>query len=43
VRRCRRVLLGTRDAMPLYAQLGFVPRTSLPPRPYPTTEMVLVR
>lgn len=43
VRRARRVHLGTRDAQALYAKLGFVPRAALPPRPYTTTEMVLVR
>jgi nitroimidazol reductase NimA-like FMN-containing flavoprotein (pyridoxamine 5'-phosphate oxidase superfamily)/ribosomal protein S18 acetylase RimI-like enzyme len=43
VRRARFVRLGTRDAMPFYANLGFIPRDSLPPRPYHSTEMVLVR
>ncbi len=43
VRRCRRVWLGTRDAQRLYASFGFVPRSALPPRPYATTEMVLLR
>jgi len=43
VRGCRRVLLGTRDAQSLYARFGFVPRAAAPPRPYPTTEMVLIR
>jgi nitroimidazol reductase NimA-like FMN-containing flavoprotein (pyridoxamine 5'-phosphate oxidase superfamily)/GNAT superfamily N-acetyltransferase len=43
VRRCRRVLLATRDAQGLYAPLGFVPRTSLPPRPWASSELVLVR
>lgn len=43
VRRCRRVWLGTRDAQTLYARFGFVPRAQLPPRPYATTEMVLLR
>ncbi len=43
VRDARFVLLGTRDAQGLYAQFGFVPRASLPPRPYASTEMVLVR
>lgn len=43
VRRCHRVLLGTRDAAPFYAQLGFVTRSSEPPRAFATTELVLVR
>jgi len=43
VRRCRVVRLGTRDAQTLYQGFGFVPLTSLPPRPYPTTEMLLRR
>lgn len=43
VRDARFVLLGTKDAQGLYAGLGFVPRASLPPRPYPSTEMVLTR
>jgi len=43
VRGVRFVRLGTRDAMTFYAKLGFVPRDSLPPRPYESTEMVLVR
>jgi nitroimidazol reductase NimA-like FMN-containing flavoprotein (pyridoxamine 5'-phosphate oxidase superfamily)/GNAT superfamily N-acetyltransferase len=43
VRRCRRVLLSTRDAQGLYAPLGFVPRASLPARPYVSSELVLVR
>ena len=43
VRHCRVVRLGTRDAQSLYAGFGFVPLTSLPPRPYATTEMLLRR
>ena len=43
VRRCRRVLLATRDAQGLYARLGFIPRAEAPPRPFPSTEMVLLR
>ena len=43
VRGCRVVRLGTRDAQALYAGFGFLPLTSLPPRPYVTTEMLLRR
>jgi nitroimidazol reductase NimA-like FMN-containing flavoprotein (pyridoxamine 5'-phosphate oxidase superfamily)/GNAT superfamily N-acetyltransferase len=43
VRHARFVRLGTRDAMPFYAKMGFIPRDSLPPRPYTSTEMVLIR
>jgi ribosomal protein S18 acetylase RimI-like enzyme/nitroimidazol reductase NimA-like FMN-containing flavoprotein (pyridoxamine 5'-phosphate oxidase superfamily) len=43
VRRTRIVELGTRDAQALYARFGFVPRDALPPRPYATTDMVLIR
>jgi ribosomal protein S18 acetylase RimI-like enzyme len=43
VRGARVVRLGTRDAQSLYARFGFVPTSALPPRPYPTTEMVLRR
>ena len=43
VRSVRRVWLATKDAQPLYAKLGFVPRSELPPRPYESTEMVLDR
>ena len=43
VRHCRVVRLGTRDAQSLYAGFGFVAVTSLPPRPYATTEMLLRR
>jgi nitroimidazol reductase NimA-like FMN-containing flavoprotein (pyridoxamine 5'-phosphate oxidase superfamily)/GNAT superfamily N-acetyltransferase len=43
VRHAKFVRLGTRDAMPFYEKMGFIPRDSLPPRPYSSTEMVLVR
>ena len=43
VRRARFVKLGTRDAMSFYAKMGFVERDALPPRPYRSIEMVLVR
>jgi len=43
VRGARFVKLGTRDAMSFYAKMGFVETASLPPRPYRSTEMVLVR
>ncbi len=43
VRDVRYVRLGTRDAMTFYAKMGFISRDSLPPRPYASTEMVLVR
>ncbi|MFO0598772.1 MAG: pyridoxamine 5'-phosphate oxidase family protein [Myxococcaceae bacterium] len=43
VRRCRVVRLGTKDAQSLYADFGFVPVSSLPPRAFPTTEMALRR
>jgi len=43
VRRARFVKLGTRDAMGFYAAMGFVPKETLPTRPYTSTEMVLVR
>jgi ribosomal protein S18 acetylase RimI-like enzyme len=43
VRGCRVVRLGTRDAQSLYAGFGFVPLSASPPRPYPTTEMLLRR
>ena len=43
VRRCRVLRLGTRDAQSLYASFGFVPLSALPPRPYPTTEMLFRR
>lgn len=43
VRGARMAWLMTRDAMPMYRKLGFVERAELPPKPYPSTEMVLVR
>lgn len=43
IRRARRVLLATRDAQPLYAPFGFIPRGEVPPRPWPSVEMVLLR
>lgn len=43
VRNTRMVALGTKDAQGLYARFGFVDRASLPPKPYHSTEMVLVR
>lgn len=43
VRGCRRVMLATRDAQGLYARLGFVARSALPPRAFTPTELVLVR
>jgi nitroimidazol reductase NimA-like FMN-containing flavoprotein (pyridoxamine 5'-phosphate oxidase superfamily)/GNAT superfamily N-acetyltransferase len=43
VRRARFVRLGTRDAMTFYRKLGFVDAREPPPRPYPSTDMVLVR
>jgi ribosomal protein S18 acetylase RimI-like enzyme len=43
VRGARRVWLGTRDAQRFYARLGFAEEKILPPRPHPTTEMVLRR
>jgi GNAT superfamily N-acetyltransferase/nitroimidazol reductase NimA-like FMN-containing flavoprotein (pyridoxamine 5'-phosphate oxidase superfamily) len=43
VRGCGRVLLATRDAQALYARFGFIPRADAPPRPFPSTEMVLLR
>lgn len=43
VRGAQVVQLGTRDAMALYAQFGFVPTSTLPPRPFTTVEMVLQR
>jgi nitroimidazol reductase NimA-like FMN-containing flavoprotein (pyridoxamine 5'-phosphate oxidase superfamily)/GNAT superfamily N-acetyltransferase len=42
VRNAATVLLGTRDAQPLYARFGFVPRAQLT-RPFATTEMALLR
>ncbi len=43
VRGARRVMLGTRDAHSLYERFGFVDRAALPPRRFPTTEMILIR
>ncbi len=43
VRSVRRVWLGTRDAQRFYERLGFREGRMIPPRPYPTTEMVLER
>lgn len=43
VRGTRRIFLGTKDAQKLYEGFGFVSKVSLPPRPYATTEMVLMR
>lgn len=43
IRRARFVRLGTRDAMGFYARMGFVATSSLLPRPYTSTDMVLVR
>jgi nitroimidazol reductase NimA-like FMN-containing flavoprotein (pyridoxamine 5'-phosphate oxidase superfamily)/GNAT superfamily N-acetyltransferase len=43
VRGARRVWLGTRDAQQFYARFGFAEGRMIPPRPYPTTEMVLER
>lgn len=43
VRGCRVVRLGTRDAQSLYAKFGFLPLSALPPRAFPTTEMLLRR
>ena len=43
VRRCRRVMLGTRDAQTLYARFGFIPTSEAPKRPFQTTDMVLLR
>lgn len=43
VRRARLVELGTKDANGFYERLGFVPGSSMPPRPYASTHMVLER
>lgn len=45
VRNVRRVYLGTRDAQSFHARLGFGERHDLEilRRPYPSTEMVLLR
>lgn len=43
LRATRRIMLGTRDAMGLYQQFGFIDRAALPPRPFVTTEMVKIQ
>jgi GNAT superfamily N-acetyltransferase/nitroimidazol reductase NimA-like FMN-containing flavoprotein (pyridoxamine 5'-phosphate oxidase superfamily) len=43
VRAVTTVMLGTRDAQPLYARFGFVERDALPPRGFDSTDMVLTR
>lgn len=43
VRATATVMLGTRDAQPLYARFGFVDVATLPPRGFTTTDMVRVR
>lgn len=43
VRRARFVRLGTQDAMRFYEKMGFIETSALPPRPYRSTDMVLVR
>ena len=43
VREASTVLLKTRDAQALYAKLGFVEVSQLPPKPYASTEMALIR
>lgn len=43
VRNTTAVFLSTRDAQDLYAKLGFKDRALLPPKPYPSTEMILQR
>lgn len=43
VRHAAFVRLATRDAQGLYAGFGFVEATQLPPKPYPSSEMVLRR
>jgi nitroimidazol reductase NimA-like FMN-containing flavoprotein (pyridoxamine 5'-phosphate oxidase superfamily)/GNAT superfamily N-acetyltransferase len=43
VRSANTVWLGTRDAQGLYARFGFIDLVKAPPRPYPSTEMVLLR
>jgi N-acetylglutamate synthase-like GNAT family acetyltransferase len=42
VRDARQVKLGTRDAQAFYRKLGFLDARELPPKPYPSTEMVLL-
>ncbi|MFO0756140.1 MAG: GNAT family N-acetyltransferase [Byssovorax sp.] len=43
LRRTRRIYLGTRDAQTFYARMGFLDRKVAEVRPFPTTEMVLLR
>ncbi|MDQ3262120.1 MAG: GNAT family N-acetyltransferase [Myxococcota bacterium] len=43
VRGASKVLLGTRDAQPLYRQLGFISVSEAPKRPYESETMVLLR
>jgi nitroimidazol reductase NimA-like FMN-containing flavoprotein (pyridoxamine 5'-phosphate oxidase superfamily)/ribosomal protein S18 acetylase RimI-like enzyme len=43
VRHTRRLMLGTRDAQSLYARFGFIDMADAPPRPFPTTNMILIR
>ncbi len=43
VRGTRRLFLGTRDAQTLYERFGFVDVDQAPPRPFPTTNMILMR
>src|SRR5205823_5742530 len=43
VRGARTVWLHTRDAQDVYRRHGFVESSTLPQKPYPRTEMVLVR
>ncbi|MBE7449512.1 MAG: GNAT family N-acetyltransferase [Kofleriaceae bacterium] len=43
VRAVREVALATRDAQTLYARFGFVERSTLPPRAFPSTELVRLR
>jgi len=43
VRGAHRVLLGTRDAQPLYQKLGFISLGEVPKRPYESETMVMIR
>lgn len=43
VRDSSAVFLSTRDAQGLYAKFGFMDRALLPPKPYPSAEMILQR
>jgi nitroimidazol reductase NimA-like FMN-containing flavoprotein (pyridoxamine 5'-phosphate oxidase superfamily)/GNAT superfamily N-acetyltransferase len=43
LRSVRRVMLGTRDAMPLYERFGFVDRETLPPRSFTSVDMIRIR